>query len=691
MKSFTAHTAALSMLLGASIVVSTHAQETPPPAPPQETASPELHSAFIQGIHSYTGIGGAARDEAAAAAAFRQAAEQGLAPAQFAYGTCCRRGYGVEKNAAEAARWYRLAADQGYAPAQTYLGSLYELGEGVEKNPSEAFRLYRLAAEQGLAFAQMKLGYAYSNSIGVEADRAKALTYYTLAAQAGNAIGQNNVGWAYMEGLGVRKSYDRAIPWLKKAAAQGQANALANLGRSYEWGGLSTDENMEREIYLLYRQAVEQGLPGGHVLVGECYADGRGVKKDVRAAAAWFRIAADEGDRYGQYELGRCYEDAQGVCYDPAEAVRLYRLSAQQNNPNGMVWYARCCMDGVGGAKEDGKEILRLISEGLELGIYFPHAMTLLGECYEKGIGTPKNPQRALELYTQAFQHQRSARICKNYFRALYLGIGTEANLNKLIAIWQETANRGARQAMNELGVCYELGEGLEKDPVKAVEWYSRAAKKGNPVACYNLARCYWWGIGVEADKAEAAKWYCRSADKAFKPAMAAYERIGLKLTPVFKNKRLYRQVPLNPRVPAPNAPDPEDSAPLRAFLCGNEFYAWNDIPYKPSYELIIPDEQPVAAEDLPPEKNAKQINEELVQAGDKLWAEGRREEAIAQFLRASEKYSNEARLRLALCAFLGQGMPQNTEAAQQYITAAINLNCDMAFVLAEYIKSATE
>lgn len=690
MKSFAAHTAALCVVLSACLTPA-RAQEAPP-APPRQEALPTemIQNAFMQGVHSYTGIGGGARDEAAAAAAFRQAAEQGMAPAQYAYGTCCRRGYGVEQDSAEAARWYRLAADQGYAPAQTYLGSLYEKGEGVEKNPAEALRLYQAAAEQGFPYAQMKMGHCYAYGIGVEQDRTKSVHYYKQAAQAGHAIGQNNMGWAYMNGLGVEKDYLQAIPWLQKAAAQGQENALANLGRSYEWGTV-VDKDKEQEIYRLYRLAAALGLSGGHEMVGECYFNGFGVKQDARAAAIWFRVDAEEGNRFAQYELGRCYEEAKGVCYDPAEAVRLYRLSAEQKNPNGMVWYARCCLDGVGGAKEDGEKIYQLISEGLELGKYFPHAMTLLGECHEKGIGTPKNPQRARELYTKAFYSQSGGRIKKNFFRALYLGIGGEAALDELIRVWQETAMRGSRPAMNELGVCYELGEGIEKDPAKAAEWYRRAAKRGNAVACYNLARCYWWGIGVEKDRAKAAKWYCSAADKAFKPAMAAYERIGLKLSPVFKNKRLYRQVPLNPREPAPDAPDPEGTAPLRTFLCGDEFYAWDDIPYKPSYELIIPDEQPVAAEDLPPEKSAKQINEELVQAGDKLWAEGRKEEAVARFLQAAENYSNEARLRLALCALLGQGMPQNTEAAHQYITAALNLTYDMASVLAEYIKIATK
>lgn len=652
--------------------------------------SPDAYAAFEEGVQKYTGIGSSARDTAAAAAAFRKAAEQGMLPAAFAYGICCRRGYGVEKNPAEAARWFRTAAEQGYAPAQAYLGVLYAAGEGVEKDMAEAVRLYRLAAEQGFALAQMKLGYLHSEGSGVDVDLQKAIAFYEQAAQAGHSTAQNNLGWAYMNGLGVKENYEKAIHWLEKAAAQGQMNALVNLGRCYE-RCISISDNTEEKIYQLYRQAAEQGFEAGIELVGECYSNGLGVEENAKAAALWLRAAADQGNRFAQYELGVLYEDANGVNYDPKEAVRLYRLSAEQKNPNGMVWYARCCMDGVGDAKADGEEIFRLISEGLELGECFPYAMTLLGECYEKGIGTPKNPVKARELYRKAEQGLSEDRIHRNLYRSLYLGIGGEADIDELIDIWQEEVDAGSASAMNELGVCYELGEGMEKDLKEAAAWYSRAVKKQDPVARYNLARCYWWGIGVEQDRKKAAELYAQSANKAFKPAMEAYAKIGLKLSPVFKNKRYYSQVPIGPREPAPNAPDPEGTEPLRSFLCGDEFYAWDDIPYKPSYELIDPSEKPVAAEDMPPEKTTKQISEELVSAGDVLWATGHKEEAIARFRQAAEKWDNEARLRLALCAFTGLGMPHDPKAAQQYIADALNSDSDMAAVLAEYIKTATK
>jgi TPR repeat protein len=85
---------------------------------------------------------------------YRQAAEQGYAPAQYNLGNKYAKGEVVAKNAVQAVHWYRQAAEQGYAPAQYNLGNKYAKGEVVAKDVLRAVRLCRQAAEQGYAQAQ---------------------------------------------------------------------------------------------------------------------------------------------------------------------------------------------------------------------------------------------------------------------------------------------------------------------------------------------------------------------------------------------------------------------------------------------------------------------------------------------------------------------------------------------------------
>ena len=92
---------------------------------------------------------GVDQDYAAAAALYRQAAEQDHMLAQYALAMMYRRGIGVPQDFAEARRWLRLVAERGYAVAQVNLAFLYRDGLGVEQDLDEALRWFRKAAARG--------------------------------------------------------------------------------------------------------------------------------------------------------------------------------------------------------------------------------------------------------------------------------------------------------------------------------------------------------------------------------------------------------------------------------------------------------------------------------------------------------------------------------------------------------------
>ena len=47
----------------------------------------------------------------------------------------------------------------------------------------------------------------------------------------------------------------------------------------------------------LYRAAAEQGDSWACYLLGLCYRDGEGVRRNRRSARKWFRCAADSGEK----------------------------------------------------------------------------------------------------------------------------------------------------------------------------------------------------------------------------------------------------------------------------------------------------------------------------------------------------------------------------------------------------------
>src|SRR5260370_40769646 len=108
-------------------------------------------------------------------------AEQGNPDAQTGLGNMYLGGYGVERDEAAAMAWFRKAADQGHANGQLSLGGLYY----ARKEYSSAASWYRRAAEQGNAVAQIRLGRQYAEGVGLSRDYVHAFQRVTVAAQRG--------------------------------------------------------------------------------------------------------------------------------------------------------------------------------------------------------------------------------------------------------------------------------------------------------------------------------------------------------------------------------------------------------------------------------------------------------------------------------------------------------------------------
>ena len=59
--------------------------------------------------------------------------------------------FGPGMDLVRAVECFRQAAEDGYAPAQTNLGTMLASGRGVDRNQAEAGKWFRRAAEQGNA------------------------------------------------------------------------------------------------------------------------------------------------------------------------------------------------------------------------------------------------------------------------------------------------------------------------------------------------------------------------------------------------------------------------------------------------------------------------------------------------------------------------------------------------------------
>ncbi len=90
----------------------------------------------------------------------------------------------------------------------------------------------------------------------------------------------------------------------------------------------------------------------------------------------------------------------------------------------------------------------------------------------------------------------------------------SQQEYNAAAQYFYASAEKGNIEAMNELGVLYELGHGLTKDYVEAAKWYRKAAEQGYSYAQNNLGYCYHYARGVAQDYTEAVKWYNKAVEQ---------------------------------------------------------------------------------------------------------------------------------------------------------------------------------
>ena len=149
----------------------------------------------------------------------------------------------------------------------------------------------------------------------------------TLAsAEAGDAVAQYHVAQAYASGTGVVQSWPSAFAWYKRCAAQPSApiEVWARLGECYEFGsGAAVDEV---EAVRLYRVGAALGHATAQIMLARCLKRGVGVPTPDRDAAfALFTAVAARDRPDALCLLGDCYADGAGVARDVPHAVSLWK------------------------------------------------------------------------------------------------------------------------------------------------------------------------------------------------------------------------------------------------------------------------------------------------------------------------------------------------------------------------------
>jgi hypothetical protein len=126
--------------------------------------------------------------------------------------------------------------------------------------------------------------------------------------------------------------------------------------------------------------------------LGNCYYFGRGVRKQNKLAALWWRRAAAKGHLKGMYSIGLASRRGYGVVKDPAQALVWFKRCAQRGHANAMYAIGNMYYHGELGPK-DHRQAFDWFKTAAARG--HSRAMNDLGVMYYRGEGRPKDLVRA--------------------------------------------------------------------------------------------------------------------------------------------------------------------------------------------------------------------------------------------------------------------------------------------------------
>ncbi|MCM0080509.1 SEL1-like repeat protein [Geomonas sp. Red32] len=254
--------------------------------------------------------------------------------------------------------------------------------------------------------------------------------------------------------------------------------------------------DLKKAIELLAASAT-RGNADGQFYLGAINYLGLAGPRNVAEAFRWFKQAADQGNPGGQCGLALLYESGEGgVVRDPSEAIRLYRLAGEQQPARELKPYAQIIRYSVLRYYTLTAERGRVSSQ-LYLGSFL-----LLCQRYEDAY-----------RYLHLAADQGDGRAQRLLGLMFLKGSGMERNPREAAAWFQLSARQNDPLAQRNLAVLYRTGVGVARSPQDAFRWYLAAAENGDLDSFPEVAFMYLEGTGTGKDTTLGLKWIHRAAD----------------------------------------------------------------------------------------------------------------------------------------------------------------------------------
>ena len=171
---------------------------------------------------------------------------------------------------------------------------------------------------------------------------------------------------------------------LADAAAEGNAAAQYEYGRRLLGGEMGLSANPHQGALWLTAASL-RGHAKAQSLLGWCYAVGRGVEQSPAESRKWYEAAASQGSAVACLQLARAGLQE----HREADAAHWLRPLAEAGFDGPQSVLGKLLLLNKGGAipQSEAQRYLRFAAMNGDA-----EACMLMGYCYAKGIGVPKDP-----------------------------------------------------------------------------------------------------------------------------------------------------------------------------------------------------------------------------------------------------------------------------------------------------------
>ncbi len=313
-------------------------------------------------------------------------------------------------------------------------------------------------------------------------------------------------------GHGEPQSYEKAFNTYQQAASSGSARAYACLARMYE-AGIYVEQSLV-EAFEFYKKGADLGDSTSMFALGKYYEKGMVPDyvepKGIEVAVEYYTKASVLDNHEAITKLGYMHENGIFFEQDKEKAHALYQKAADLGNALaknfvGLYQYNR----------GNYKPAVELFKRSKELGC--ARAANNLGMCYEQGLGTERDLDRALECYQEAAEKGHASGMYNLAYLYLRKAKSTKQTAQfAKAAYWFRAAlseDPKMADALFYTGFLYEKGLGVDRDFHTAYSYYLKASGLGHARASKRCGDLLYSGCGLlRADKPEAFNYYLKAS-----------------------------------------------------------------------------------------------------------------------------------------------------------------------------------